>query len=259
MGVLARLFGWDRTADHPDDTVGGRTEAVADGGATNDHDRHPDSDTTGDIDVVDELVDRLRNDDLSDDQRAVLRRELGGLPRSHEVKFQHLQARVADFAAYSDAIEEFIDTNGTARDVLEELDDIEDRFADQIEDLEADLETAAQARTDLETRIDGLADDLEALDGLREDLATLENRLDELAETHEADVADLATAREDAVTELQHAQAELDRTHAEDVAALEDTVEERTTDLREELEALRAAADDLEKRWNRLEGVLASP
>jgi|GEM_PF-3480304 len=255
MGVLARLFGRDTGVDHPNETDGGTTEAVADGGATNDHEPPTDRPAAGEPDVVDELVERLRNDEVTDDQRAVLRRELGGLPRSHEVKFQHLQARVADFAAYSDAIEEFIDTNGTARDVLQELDDIEARVDERVADLESDLEAAAQARTDLEARVVDLADGLEAVDGLRDDLTALETRLDDLADAHEADVADLATAREDAVEELQHAQAELDRTHRADIAELDDTV----AAVADDLAALQAEAEDLEERWNRLEGVLASP
>lgn len=250
MGVLAHLFG--RQSPVPDQTDGGTAHAVADGGARNDH-SHPEDPSVGsdNPDVVAELVDRLRNDDLSEDQRATLRRELGGVPRSHEVKFQHLQARVADFAAYSDAIEEFIDTNGTARDVVAELDEIEDRLQGRVRSLEDDLDAAAAARSDLSDRLDELASRVDTLETLEDDLASVDSRLEDLADTHDSDIADLATAREDAVDELE-------ASHTADVAELEDTIADVSDGLRRELAELQAETEDLEERWNRLEGVLTA-
>lgn len=253
MGVLARLFGRHTDDTAPNETRGGSNDAVTDGGATNDHSHHVPDDT----DVVAAFVDRLRDDDLTEDQRATLRRELGGVPRSHEVKFQHLQARVADFAAYSDAIEEFIDTNGTARDVLAELDDIETRLTDRLDTLETDLETAATAREDLADQLEDIRDRLDTVERLEHDIDALETQLETLEDTHESDVADLAAAREDAVTELEHSHANLQHTHRDDINELEDTIADVSEGMRRELEELQADTADLEERWNRLEGVLA--
>lgn len=254
MGVLDRLFGRHPDDTAPNDTTGGTTDAVTDGGATNDHSHHVPDDT----DVVAAFVERLRDDDLTEDQRATLRRELGGVPRSHDVKFQHLQARVADFAAYSDAIEEFIDTNGTARDVLAELDAIETRLTDRLDTLEADLDTAATTRDDLADQLDDVRDRLDSVERLEHDIDDLADQLDSLEATHESDVADLATAREDAVTDLEHSHADLQRTHRDDVNELETTIADVSEGMRRELEELQADTADLEARWERLEGVLAT-
>ena len=78
---------------------------------------------------------------------------------STSVRIRHLRDRMDDLAAYSDALEEFIDENGTARQVLEEV----------------QAETAA-----LQKSVDELRETVEEVPELREDLEHVSDRFDEV-------------------------------------------------------------------------------
>lgn len=109
----------------------------------------------------------------------------GGDRRSVEARIDWLSARVGEFAAYTDALEELIDQHGTAPEFIdriegevagldERLDDVDDRLgslrdrADDIESgvredvdrIEGTLEDQAAEREALEGRIDGLESEL---------------------------------------------------------------------------------------------------
>jgi hypothetical protein len=56
--------------------------------------------------VVAELVAELRNESVSDRARAALRRELGvGHADPEDVRIEHLESRMSEFAAYAEALE----------------------------------------------------------------------------------------------------------------------------------------------------------
>ncbi|WP_440990679.1 hypothetical protein [Haloarchaeobius baliensis] len=131
----------------------------------------PDRQRSDESRLLDELVAELQTG-VSERQRTTLQRALGVGPKpSVAVRLRYLSGRVSDLAAYADAIEEFIDEDGTAQQVLDDLDD-------RLESLEAEHAE--------------LSDQLDRVEG-------------ELGETEEtvADLGDSLGAVEDAVTELE--------------------------------------------------------
>lgn len=110
------------------------------------------------------LAEELRQDQLSDDDRELLREELGVARGSTEARIQHLQNEVSDLAAYTEALEEFIDEEGDAQQLLDDIDGrlagIEDRMDDveeqvaEVEDLVADFDDVVADLSDRMSEFD---------------------------------------------------------------------------------------------------------
>lgn len=74
-------------------------------------------------------------------------------PTSVETRLKHVQSRVETFDAYVDALEEFLDERGTARDILDEM------RAD-ISEIRDELLMAAEERDTIQTRVEALESDV---------------------------------------------------------------------------------------------------
>lgn len=155
-------------------------------------------------DVAAELAAQIRAGDVDDDDLTVLREELA--PKRANVQIEHLQSRVSEMEAYADALGAFIDENGEARGILEDLQtDVED-MQSTIHSLDSSIETAGSERTELrervaevETRLESLDDIEDRVDRVAGDVDALDERLggveDSLSEVEELsnDVDDLRT------------------------------------------------------------------
>ncbi|WP_416841576.1 hypothetical protein [Haloferax sp. DFSO52] len=132
-------------------------------------------DTESDDDsLVDALVTELSTRDLSEDERTVIREALGvSAPTSVDVRLRHVQNRVDDLAAYTTALESFLDENGTAEQVLDDLQTETESMRDDIERLESALTASKEAIKIVEQQVTELEDRMV-------DEATFEERLDEL-------------------------------------------------------------------------------
>ncbi|WP_256298201.1 hypothetical protein [Haloarchaeobius salinus] len=133
--------------------------------------------------LLDELVAELRTG-VPERQRTALRRALGVGPKpSVAVRLRYLSGRVSDLAAYADAIEEFIDEEGTAQQVLEDLDDRLDSLEAEHEELADELGRVEGDLGDTEATVEELGDSLGAVEDavaeLEDSLAAQHERLGE--------------------------------------------------------------------------------
>ena len=167
------------------------------------------------------LADAIRNDEVDDDDLETIQGALGGVPQSTEVEIDHVQSRVSELEAYTDALEAFIDENGAAQELLADFeDDIED-LENELADVHADVATVEESvaaadedREDLWAEVEsveskfGAVDDLEeSLDRLRGDVDALDERL--------ADTEDDVLALEDVEDDIEDLEADLD--HVEEI------------------------------------------
>ena len=210
------------------------------------------------------LAAEIRSGEVSEADLETLRDEFdSGLPRSDDVRIRRLQSQLADLSAYADAIEEFIDDEGTGAELVERLDAELENVTAELEDLHDGLDDAADDREALREGIDGVESDLaaagERLDGLDDDLAATDERLadvDDTAATAAAgvdEVSDRADGIEDHLddvdSDLDDLMDDIDDVAADvgDVAAdLDDTGDyvSRVDDDLEELQADVAALGD---------------
>jgi len=123
--------------------------------------------------------------------------ELGG---SVEARLNSLQDDVADLRAYTDALEEFLDEQGTGEQLIADTRDRVEAFADTVEEMEqrvAETEETASAAEERSEEIDGdLADLSRTVESLEEEVTDLRERmtegdLDDRLSEIEADLADL--------------------------------------------------------------------
>jgi len=102
------------------------------------------------------LASEIRAGDVDDDDLETLRSELDvGVPRSVDVRIARLQSSVADIEAYADALAEFIDGEGTAREILDDLDEKVDAVESEMAAIDDRLASADADRNDLRERVGG--------------------------------------------------------------------------------------------------------
>jgi predicted nuclease with TOPRIM domain len=227
--------------------------------------------------VATALAAELRRGDVDEETAAVLADHLavGGeaetIPNSTETRLRHVQGELADLRAYTDALEAFIDENGEAEQLLNEieatvdvlqgrLDGVDDRVdavddrTEGLADRLADVEGRAGERFDaIETRVesvderteravaasddleDGLVDVESEVDGLRTDLLDVEWQVDDLRS--DAAVAENVEDLNDRLDELE--------TEAERVESVVGRLDDLEADV-DRLATLSTRLDDLE-------------
>jgi outer membrane murein-binding lipoprotein Lpp len=167
--------------------------------------------------VVAAMANEIRQNNVSVDDLKLLHRafekvadETGedGEDGVNEARIQMIQSDVADLRAYTDALEEFLDENGTGEQLIE---DFEEKLSDFSEDLEGMREEVSSVSTEM--------------DGVSEDVSDIGSTVDDL----EATVDDL----QESVEELEAQVTE------EDVAQRVDDVEEDLQDLRDWQEQIK--------------------
>ena len=215
------------------------------------------------------LAAELRNGNVSEEDRALLKKELGsGVPRSVEVRLSRVQSQVEDLSAYTDALEEFIDENGTATEIFGDLRSDVEELSSELDEITVDLDSAAAERADLSadlatvrTGVNTVERDLEALDervaGNEESVDDINRRIQETENT-----ADDAAAR---VDDLDSSVSKLSRdveTATETAEGAESTASEAAntaeTATAEAEEATEAVADldtDLDHAFDNISDI----
>lgn len=142
------------------------------------------------------LAAELRDGDLSDSDRELLVAELTEEDAGSDVRLSHLQSRISDLEAYTDALEEFIDEHGPARQLIEDV-------TDQLETINDELDAVDDRTTENESAIETLdshtaanADDIETLDegiiDVQEEITETQDSVEELR----ADIEEINDWRE---------------------------------------------------------------
>ncbi|MCG1002828.1 MULTISPECIES: hypothetical protein [Halobacterium] len=175
-------------------------------------------------DLVATLAEAIRNDEVSDDDLETLQDAFGGVPNSTQVEIEHLQSRVSELEAYTDALEEFLDEEGTAQQLVSDVEDevaslsaALDDLDDELGEVEASVEDAAGDREQLRERVADVEAEVDAVDDLHEDVERLRGDVDAIDERLED--------TEDAVMEVDELEDDLDDV-SEDLEDLEDHVDE---------------------------------
>ena len=198
----------------------------------------------------------------------------GGVPRSVDVRIARLQSSVADIEAYADALAEFIDGEGTAREILDGIDDrvdavesevaaLDDRLDDaddEREAIESDVarvDSAVESATDavdaVEERVDGVEDTVETVEGdvrdVKGDVRAVEDEVASVDETVES-VQDAVSAVESGVDDLS---ADVERVEGETASVAEsvDDLGDDVETLYEEVDKAAERAEDAEDRADR--------
>ncbi|MGM0372442.1 MAG: hypothetical protein ACQEQJ_08050 [Halobacteriota archaeon] len=144
------------------------------------------------------LAEEIEAGTVDQDALATIREAVLTESPSDRVRIEHLQTRLSDLEAYSDALEEFIDDNGGAQQVLSDLEAEIDSLGADLAHVEERLDVAEADRDTMNEHLENLTDTVEAIAGvaeqierLRGDLEALDERVDDV-ETAQLEVEDLS-------------------------------------------------------------------
>ncbi|MDR5656861.1 hypothetical protein RH831_06670 [Halodesulfurarchaeum sp. HSR-GB] len=136
------------------------------------------------------LAEEIEAGTVDQDALATIREAVRTESPSDRVRIEHLQTRLSDLEAYSDALEEFIDDNGGAQQVLSDLEAEINSLGADLAHVEERLDVAETDRDTMNEHLENLTDTVEAIAGvaeqierLRGDLEALDERVDEVEST----------------------------------------------------------------------------
>lgn len=128
--------------------------------------------------TVEALVEAFRSDDLSEEQLGVLRDRLADRTSSSaDVRIRRVESELARFEAYVDALEAFIEENGTAQEAFAELRADLEQQRSELATLRQTQQAAADDRADIDAGVDAVRDDVTAVS---DEVEALRTETDEL-------------------------------------------------------------------------------
>jgi hypothetical protein len=138
-----------------------------------------------DGDVLSALTAEIEAADPDDPAVAELRAALGiDLTRATvEARIEHLQSAVADLEAYTEALEAFLDENGDAQRLLEDLRDEYEETTARLDEVEEIAEEADESVESLDDRLDSEFDELRGdVERMESDIEAFSDELSEVVE-----------------------------------------------------------------------------
>ena len=236
----------------PNEPEGGTAEASTDGAEGDaDTEAEADADTDGaaaeggevtvpDDSLIGAMAEEIRQKNVSAEDVKLLRRvfeiaaEEGG---STAAKIDQIQSDIADLRAYTTSLEEFLDDNGTAEQLIEEFKEQVEQFEQQLDDVEAALDEQSEQIESVDESVDSMS---EEVDSMSEEVATVNEDIDTLDEEVSSvrrevnglgneveDFEDTMEEIEDDIEELQEKVTEGDV--AERIDDIEDSIEDLQT------------------------------
>lgn len=237
--IATSLDETDSALDDSDDATGGvgnhTISMVGEGAALayeqenepvetiNDESQPADEEEVQTDDLLHELIEALESNASSED-RGALREALGIHEyKSLSTRVDHLHKQHGELAAYTDALREFIDEEGTGVEIVETL-------REQRDELAAEMESIDERLDEVFERQEEHAKEFERTRGL-------ESRVDER-------LAEVASRIDDTLTRLD----ELERAHAERLERVRSRVDTVETEHSEQLAAVKQDIEEIEAK-----------
>jgi len=213
---------------------GGDSGGSTDGGGTGGGDAGGASVDVDGSNLVTALAAEIRQNNVSAEDVKLLRQafEIAGQEGGSVVaRIQRLQSDVSDLRAYTDALEEFLDESGTAKQVIE-------GFESDIEELESHLAQVQSKMGENSKEVASVSEEVSnletAVSNVQDDVDGFVDELDDVG----ADVEDVRTIVRDVRDTVDAVSAEVDEVREE-----VDGVDTDVTDVRQDLEGVRQDVD----------------
>ncbi|WP_254274287.1 hypothetical protein [Haloarcula marina] len=178
-------------------TANGDGESGGDSEAAGDADADTEVETGN---VVAAMAEEIRQQNVSADDVKLLKRALDAVSDDDETsgvndaRIQRIQGDIADLRAYTDALEEFLEENGTGDQVISEFGDRLDEFDQKLGEFESEL---GRARSTAENAAEDVAELDETVDGVTDEMASVSEEVDEMDTTLEEMETELDEMREE--------------------------------------------------------------
>ncbi|MXR52062.1 hypothetical protein GRX03_10685 [Halovenus sp. WSH3] len=194
------------------------------------------------------LAAEIREQNVSGEDLKLLRRALdvaeqedgGGSDRA---RIAQLQDDISDLRAYTGALEEFLDENGTGEEIIEEFEGRLESFDQRLDSVQSELEANSEEITSVSADLDEMSETVSSVDSeiesLSGEVADVSSEM-EAIETEIDDVSSDLEAMDTTVEELDESIEEIEGSIAE--------LEEQVTDdeVVERIEEMERTLDDLQ-------------
>ncbi|QLH83884.1 hypothetical protein [Halosimplex pelagicum] len=195
--------------------------------------------------LVGALAAEIRNQNVDAEDVKLLRKAFdladdnGG---SVDARIQHLQTEVSDLLAYTGALEEFLDENGTGDEMIEE-------FRDQVKSFESELEEVREMASGHEESISGVEETVASVESSME---ALQSDMDEVLDDVEAVQSDVDTVQ----SEVESVEGTVDEVEG-DLDDLEEQVGDiDVEDVRSDIEDINDEIEELKEWREQLSSVI---
>ena len=189
--------------------------------------------------LVSAMADELRNSEVDKEDVQILRKAFdlaSGSDGSVTARIDKLQSDVDEVVAYTDALQQFLDENGTGDEMIEEFQSEVDSFRSEVESFESELESVKATTGEHDEEIDGLADDVEQVQGTVEDV---EGSVD----TVESEVSDLESQLGEVQSDLEEIKEQMGDGDVEaQIEEIDEEIEE-LNEWREQLSSVIGGGD----------------
>ncbi|MFC7019981.1 MULTISPECIES: hypothetical protein [Haloarcula] len=172
--------------------------------------------------------------------------------RSVEARLDYLSSRVDEFAAYTTALESFLDEQGTAQEFIDRIDEEVAELGTAVEAVSEEVDAVRETNQDLGDELRRRTDDLEAR--IEDAHGSLEDDLDDVRTRLDDDVARLDGSLDDQAEDLDSLRADYEALEArvsdieaeiERNAETVDSVEASVSDVADDVDVLRAEVETL--------------
>jgi methyl-accepting chemotaxis protein len=218
--------GTPQSAESGDDDSGSAAEAADEDETA----EATDVELSGDS-LVAALANELRNQNVTKDDVQLLRKAFdlaSDNDGSVKARVQKLQQDVTDVIAYTDALEEFLDENGTGDEIVDEFRTEVSEFREQVESFDSELDEVQSTAQANEEQVTTLSSDVEVVEGTVDDV---EGAVDDV----EGTVDDLETRMEELTEELESVRDEMG----------DGDVDEKIEEIHSEIEELKEWREQL--------------
>ncbi|WP_123534648.1 hypothetical protein [Halosimplex salinum] len=214
-------------ADASSSSGGGGSSGGGSGGSVAVEDADVDS-------LVGALASEIRNQNVDAEDVKLLRKAFdladdnGG---SVDARIQHLQTEVSDLLAYTGALEEFLDENGTGDEMLEE-------FRGQVESFESDLQEVQEMASGHEESLSSVEETVDSVESSMDDLQSDMSEVLDDVESVQSDVDSVEGTVEEVEGDLDDLEEQVGDIDVEDVKSDIEDIYDEIEELKEWREQL---------------------
>jgi methyl-accepting chemotaxis protein len=215
-------------ADEGEDTAQEQPASSSDGASVQ---------VSGDT-LIGTMADELRNNEVDKEDVQILRKAFDladGSDGSVNARIDKLQSDVDKVVAYTDALEEFLDENGTGDEMIEEFQSEIDSFRSEVESFESDLESVKSTAGDHDEEIDRLSGDVDQMQGTVDEVEGAVDSVESSVGDVESEVSELESQLADVQDDLEEIKDQMSDT---DVESQIEEIDEEIEELKEWREQL---------------------
>jgi len=199
--------------------------------------------------LVSAMANELRNNEVTKEDVKILRKAFDlasgsdGSGGAVTARIDKLQKDVNEVVAYTDALEQFLDENGTGDEMIEEFQSEIDSFRSEVESFESDLESVKSTTSENDEEIDGLAADVENVEGTVGEVEETVDAVESTVGDVESEMSDLESQLADVQGDLEEIKDQMSDTDVESqIEEIDDEIEE-LKEWREQLSSVIGGGD----------------